>query len=103
MRIILMSFILFISIVSCNNEDPVKEISKEGSIETSISIEHKDSLHDVITTTHKVWIHNKIVKKSVYNDTIPALKDSAQVAEQIKNGTKSVLAPKDYEVYITVK
>ena len=103
MRIILMCFILFISIVSCNNEEPVKEISKEGSIETSISIEHKDSLHDVITTTHKVWVHNKIVRKSVYNDTIPALKDSAQTAEKIKSGTKLALAPKDYEVYITVK
>lgn len=98
-----MCFIVSILIVSCNDEEPVKEISKEGSVETSINIEHKDSIHDIITTTHKVWINNKLVKKSVYNDTIPALKNPAQVGDNNKSGTKLVLAPKDYEVYITVK
>lgn len=93
---------LFVLITGCN-DDEVKQISKEGAIETIMNVDHLDEKHDIIITTHKVWIKNQLIKTFVYKDTVPTLGNTSQVAENSDGDTKSVNLKKDYEVYITVK
>lgn len=100
---LLMLSALFVLIAAGCNDDEVKQISKEGAIETIMNVDHLDEKHDVIITTHKVWIKNQLIKTFVYKDTLPTLGSTSQVAENSDGDTKSVNLKKDYEVYITVK
>jgi hypothetical protein len=86
---------------ACDNEDKVKEISKDGAIETTMSVEHLGDKLDVIKTTHKIWVKNMLVKTSVHTDTIPAL--GVLKTETTKGVTREINVKKDYEFYITVK
>lgn len=99
--------IIFLSLLtlflSGCNDDEVKQISKEGAVETVLSVDHLDAKHDILTTTHQVWVKNALVKKVVYKDTIPSLGTSTQEATNNDGVTQSVDLKTDYEVYITVK
>lgn len=86
---------------ACDNEDKVKEISKDGAIETTMSVEHLGDKLDVIKTTHKIWVKNMLVKTSVHTDTIPAL--GVLKTETTEGVTREINVKKDYEFYITVK
>ncbi len=88
---------------ACDNEDKVKEISKDGAIETTINVEHIGDKLDVVKTTHKVWISNMLVKTAVHTDTIPALGVLKTETETTAGATKEIAVKKDYEFYITVK
>lgn len=98
------SLLFLILITSCNEEkDKVKEISKDGSIETIMKVEHLANNQDVITTTHKIWVKNVLVKTAVHQDTIPSLgilKEEMTISNEV---SKEVAVKKDYEFYITVK
>ncbi|HEY4064459.1 MAG TPA: hypothetical protein VGM30_21280 [Puia sp.] len=84
-------------------EDVTDTVNKAGAIETSVSVQHADSTHDVILTTHKVWVNFNEYKTIVHKDTVPALGIGNTVAENADGDTKSVKVPKDYEIFITVK
>ena len=88
---------------SCDNEDDVKAISKDGSVETIINVDHLNSNLDVIKTTNYVWIKNVKVKSIVHTDTIPSLGLTTENAENSDGESKMVSLKKEYEVYITVK
>ena len=88
---------------ACDNEDKVKEISKDGAIETTMSVEHIGDKLDVIKTTHKIWVKNMLVKTSVHNDTIPTLGVLKTETETTEGVTRQIDVKKDYEFYITVK
>ena len=88
---------------ACNNDDKVKEISKNGAIETSINVDHLTDSLDVLVTTNKIWMHNVLVKTTVHKDTIPSLGVSSEEAENENGEVKNVFVKKDYELYITVK
>jgi hypothetical protein len=70
-----------------SNDDKTQSVDRNGSIETGVSVVHADSTHDVILTSHKVWLHDSVYTIRSYRDTIPAL-DSIQ---------------KDYQIFITLK
>ena len=94
-----------LSMMACEpvqNEDVVKTPSKDGAIETVISVTH-DKGFDVLTTTHKVWLHNTLDKTIVKIDTLKNLGTTVQKAENSEGEEKTVVVPKDYEFYITVK
>ncbi len=84
------------------NEDVVQSPGRDGSVETSIKINHQANF-DVLTTTHKVWVKNKIHKTVVTNDTLPTLGTTKQVGENSEGEEKTLTVPKNYEIYITVK
>jgi hypothetical protein len=88
---------------ACGNDDKVKEISKEGSIETSIKVDHLNDSLDILISTNKVWIHNALVKTTIHADTIPTLGISMEEAENDNGEIQNVFVKKDYELYITVK
>ena len=94
--------VLALFILSCDNNE-VKVFSKEGAIETVMEVDHLDVKHDILTTTHNVWINNQLSKKIVRKDTIPSLGMTSQTAENNEGDTKNVTLRRDYEIYITVK
>ncbi len=85
------------------NDDITNSVNKNGSIETAVQVEHLDSTHDVLLTTHKVWAQNREVKTVLYRDTIPSLGTENTLAENADGETKSVNVKKDYEIFITIK
>jgi len=98
------SLLSIILISSCNEEkDKVKEISKEGSIETIMSVEHLANNQDIVRTTHKIWVKNVLVKTAVHSDTIPSLGLIQEEMNTSNDLPKKVAVKKDYEFYITVK
>lgn len=90
---------------SCNEQetqdDVVKSISKNGSVETVVSVEHGDSA-DILVTRHKVWVLNALAKEFVTRDTIPALGDTIITVNKNGNDIQQAVQ-KDYEFYITVQ
>jgi hypothetical protein len=99
-------FAATICTTSCSNDeekDLVKEVNKNGSIETSVSVNHLDSTHDLLTTKHIVWANGANTKTIESNDTIPALGMTNTEAEDENGEAKTAIAKKAYEIYITVK
>ncbi len=95
-------FLLF-SCGNKQNDDITQSVNKNGSIETAVQVEHIDSLHDVLITTHKIWADNREIKTVFYRDTLPALGTMHTAAENADGDTKAVTVKKDYEIFITVK
>jgi hypothetical protein len=95
--------VIALSFCSCGNDDKVKDISRDGAIESIMSVEHISARQDVIRTTHKIWVQNILVKTTVHTDTIPALgimKTETAITNEV---SKEIDVKKDYEFYITVK
>ncbi len=90
---------------SCKNknEDITQTVNKNGSVESAIEVEHLDSLHDILITTHKVWTKNMLEKTVIYRDTLPTLGMETTIAENEEGDTKNVRVKKDYEIFITIK
>ncbi len=93
---------LTIFIISCNNDkDNTKEISKEGSVESVITVNHLSDSLDLVETTYKIWSKNVMVNTFVHTDTIPSL---GTTTDRDDDGNPTGMPyPKDYEVFITVK
>ena len=87
----------------CNNEDVTKEVNKEGSVETELSVIHLNNTQDILTTTHKIWVAGKNNRIIVHKDTIPSLGITKTEGENEAGETKTVPVKKDYEFYVTVK
>ena len=85
------------------NEDLTPSVNKNGSVETAVTVEHLDSINDVLVTKHAVWYKGSQVKSFEYRDTVPALGIEKTTAENSNGDTKSVQVKKDYEIFITVK
>jgi hypothetical protein len=105
MKKIILYFILplpFLAFHACN-EDKVKEVQKNGAIETSIQVDHLNDSLDVMITTNKIWAHKVLVKTVIHKDTLPSLGIATEEAENDNGDTKNVSLHKDYEIYITVK
>lgn len=97
-----LSMLLF-SCESKENDDITRDVNKDGSVETSVHVEHLDSLHDILITHHRVWAKNLEVKTLEYRDTLPALGMGYEDAENKNGDTQPVRLKKDYEIFITVK
>lgn len=97
--------IILLLIASCNEkqtpEDLVKSISKNGSVETVVNVEHTDSIA-ILVTSHKVWVKNQLAREFVTRDTIPSLGDTIITVNKNGNDTQQTVQ-KDYEFYITVQ
>ena len=85
------------------NEDLTNSVNKNGSVESSITVTPLDSGYHILTTRHKVWVHDTVFKTIEYRDTLPSLGNEITTAENADGDTKTVNVKKDYEIYITVK
>lgn len=97
------AILLLFSCSNSGNEDITRTVNKNGSIETAVQVEHLDSLHDLLVTTHKIWAHDQQVQTITYRDTLPSLGTEQTTAENAEGDTKNVTVKKDYEIFITVK
>ena len=97
------AFLMLLSCKSEKNEDVTDSVNKDGAVETDISVQHLDSLHDVLITKHKVWTNYNTSKSIEYRDTIPSLGTEYKNAENEDGDTKSINIKKAYEIFITVK
>jgi hypothetical protein len=101
--ITVVSLAVYISSTPARGDDQTQEVDHNGSVETSVSVQHADSTHDVILTTHKVWVRASQYATVTHRDTIPALDSMATEAENAGGDTKMVMVKKDYQLFITVK
>ena len=85
------------------NSDLTNSVNKAGSIETAVQVEHLDSTHDVLITSHKIWARNQEIKTIWYRDTLPSLGTESRTPEDQDGNPKNVQAKKDYEIFITIK
>ncbi len=101
MKKLITIFLLSAILISCNEEkeDLVNEVPKDGSIETSVSVEHLSDSLDILTTRHIVHKNATTSQTILKTDTIPALEKHLIDDE---NETKQMVQ-KDYNIYITVK
>ncbi len=102
MKRILFVTITAINFLACSNdkkEDLVNEVPKNGSIETTVKVDHLNDSLDILTTQHLVY-KNAITSQTILKkDTIPAL-GFTSVQDENAN---SKIVKKDYDIYITVK
>ncbi len=94
---------IFYSCKEKENEDLTPSVNKNGSVETAVTVEHLDSINDVLVTKHTVWFKGSQVKSFEYRDTVPSLGIENTTAENSDGDTKNVQVKKDYEIFITVK
>ena len=101
------TILLLLAFVSCKDkkkpEDLTNSVNKNGSVETSVTVEHLDSANDILVTKHAVWFKGSILKNAEYRDTVPSLGMENISTEDKEGNTKNVQAKKDYEIFITVK
>jgi hypothetical protein len=93
------------ALASCSeeNEDLTRDVNRNGSVESAIEVSDLDSTHRLLTTRHKVWVHDSVYRTIVYTDTLPALGLEHTVIENEDGDEKDVTVNKDYEIFITVK
>ena len=100
-------FLLIITFSSCkeeeSNEDLTNTVNKNGSVETSVTVQHLDSIHDILVTKHKVWNTGNIAKEVSYSDTIPSLGMENKAVKNKSGESQHATVKKDYEIFITVK
>ena len=96
---------ILLVLFSCNdkNEDITEDVNRKGAVESSMSVEHIDSLHDLLITKHTVWHNGAVARVFEHRDTVPALGDTLTEAENNEGDTKQILVKKDYEIFITIK
>jgi hypothetical protein len=93
-----------IALSSCGQkEDLTSTVDHSGSIETSITVEHADSTHDVILTTHRVWANGQIYSTIVHRDTVPGLGLISTEGTDSSGNSRTVVVQKDYQIFITMK
>ncbi len=101
--ILLCTLIFFSSCEDDKIEDVTQSVNKNGSVETAVTVEHLDSINDVIITKHIVWNKGVEQKTILYRDTVAALGKENVEAENEEGDTKKLTKQKDYEIFITVK
>lgn len=101
--IALNSMVVFSSCKDKKNEDITNTINKNGSVETAVTVEHLDSLHDILVTKHAVWVKGNQFKTLEYRDTVPALGMEMKNVENSDGQAKNIEVKKEYEIFITVK
>jgi hypothetical protein len=108
---------LFLSLVfgatACSDKTPekqadegkveLKDISRDGAIESVLSVRHLSDDLDELKTAHRIWKDNQLVSEKIHLDTLPALSVGQQQAVDSLGNSVKVNAKKDYEFYITVQ
>ncbi|TDO24364.1 hypothetical protein [Pedobacter duraquae] len=96
---------LLLVFASCaeKNDDKVKTVDQNGSVEMKVGISHLNDSLDIMKTENIFWIKGMAVKKVIRLDTIPSLGSTKEVAENTKGDDTTVTIKKNYQIFITVK
>jgi len=101
-KLVLAIFVLSLMACKEKNDDKVKEVDKNGSVETKVHIAHLNDSLDVMKTEHIFWVKNKDVKRVVRLDTIPALGFTNEQGENSSGQDTTLKVRKNYQIFITV-
>lgn len=103
-KLITLIFLITLTLTSCKseNEDEVAEPNKEGSVEINIGVEHLQD-KEVIITKKCYWVKNNCVLTKIESDTVPNLGVTTDTYEADNGDDSTIIVPKNYEFYITVK
>jgi hypothetical protein len=97
-------FAVLLALTACGQkEDLTSTVDHSGSIETSIAVQHADSTHDIVLTTHKVWANGQVYQTIVHRDTVPGLGLINTAGENNSGDTTTVTVRKDYQIFITLQ
>jgi hypothetical protein len=97
-------FGVLLALSACGQkEDLTSTVDHSGSIETSIAVQHADSTHDIVVTTHKVWANGEVYRTIVHRDTVPGLGLINTAGENNSGDTTTVTVRKDYQIFITLQ
>lgn len=100
------SLLFCLVLTSCqqqNEEDKVKEVEKDGSVEMKVEINHLDSLHDVMKTEKIFWVKGQPEKTVINLDTVPALGMTTETLKTSSGEDTTATVNKNYKIFITVK
>jgi hypothetical protein len=86
-----------------NEEDKVKEVEKDGSVEMKVEITHLDSLYDVMKTEKIFWVKGQQEKTVVDLDTVPSLGMTTETVKTSSGNDTTARINKNYKIFITVK
>ena len=86
-----------------NEEDKVKEVDKDGSVEMKVEINHLDSLHDVMKTEKIFWVKGREERRVIDLDTVPSLGMTTQTLKTDSGEDTTATINKNYKIFITVK
>ena len=85
------------------NDDKVRTVDQNGSVEMKVGISHLNDSLDVMKTENIFWVKGKASKKVIRLDTIPSLGKTKEIAENTKGDDTTVMINKNYQIFITVK
>ncbi len=104
-RFILLSslFVFSVLIVSCSDDKPVTELTKEQSIEISFDTKNLSDTAVLLTTKKNIYLRGAMLKSIVTTDTLPFPGMKSETIEDDNGNSKNVTMPKEYEFFITVK
>lgn len=101
--LVLFSAIIVLGCEQKTEEDKVKEVDKDGSVEMKVEINHLDSIQDVMKTEKVYWVKGQAIKTIVDLDTVPALGMTNEVTQNASGEDTTVTIKKNYKIFITVK
>ena len=99
----LLSGMLLMSCQQQDNDDKVKEVDKDGSVEMKVEINHLDSARDVMKTEKIFWVKGQQEKTIIDLDTIPALGTTTENFKTSSGEDTTATIQKNYKIFITVK
>jgi len=93
--------VMMLVYTACGQKDnaTTQNLSKENSVEIVVTTKHLNEKYDLVKTTRRVYLENKLIKETSSFDTIPALGRGKVEDEDGK--IKSV--QKDYDIFVTVQ
>ena len=104
MKKIFQLVVLGVAFSACSsNEAPVTQLNKDHSIETTLETKNiKDSIVVLVSTQH-VYLNGNQIKTIIHSDTIPFPGNKTETIEDDNGNEKSIVMPKEYEFFVTVK
>lgn len=90
-------------IVSCDDDKPVTELTKDQSIEITFNTKSLSDTAVLLTTKKNIYLKGVLAKSISNTDTLPFPGMKSETIEDENGNSKSVTMPKEYEFFITVK
>ena len=98
---------IVLAMVSCSssntNEDKVRSLDKDGSLETIMSVDHLNDSLDILKIHTHVWVKGELHKTNLKIDTIPALGMTRDTVRTNDDQDSIVDLKKKYQVFFTMQ
>src|SRR5208282_2516848 len=98
-KLILLGSMTFAMIACSPKEPPTGKLTKDHSIEVTYETKHLNDSMVLLVRRENIYLHGEKIKMFLRMDTIPSEGD------KVKRDTihKTIVVPKEYEFYVTVK